>query len=78
VYEDGWVELEWEAGKVLWNDFAERFRFRAGSAPKDWPAIAEPVPSVTWDLSPIFSGDCPGGFDTGMLVFCLVNRFTVV
>lgn len=65
--EDGWIELEWEVGKVLWADFAEQFHFRAGVTSKDWPAIAEPVPSVTWDLSPVFSGDSPGGFGPGML-----------
>lgn len=64
---DGWVDLDWEAGKVLWSDFAESFRFRAGTKSKDWPAIAEPAPSVVWDLSPIFAGACPGGFLAGAL-----------
>lgn len=63
----GWVDLDWDAGKVLWNSFARRFRFRAGSTAENWPAIAEPVPSVTWDLRPIFQGAHPGGFDGGML-----------
>lgn len=61
----GWVDLDWEAGEVLWSDFAEKFRFRAGTTPKDWPAIAEPAPSVVWDLSPIFTGACPGEFLAG-------------
>ncbi len=64
----GWVGLDWEAGKVLWSDFAERFRFRAGTTSKDWPAIAEPAPSVVWDLSAIYSGTCPGGFLAGVQV----------
>ena len=64
---DCWLELEWEVGRVMWSDFAEQFRFRAGTTPKNWPAIAEPEPSVTWDLSPIFAGTCLGGFETGSL-----------
>jgi hypothetical protein len=67
VYAGGWVDLDREVGDVLWADFAEQFRFRAGVTSKRWPAIAEPMPSVVWDLSPIFSGACPGGFDAGSL-----------
>jgi hypothetical protein len=63
----GWVDLDWEAGKVLWSDFAEQFQFRAGITAKDWPAIAEPAPSVVWDLSPIFSGAGTDGFVAGAL-----------
>jgi uncharacterized protein DUF2716 len=62
VEDEVWVELDWDAGKVLWAEFADRFQFRAGTNPDRWPAIVEPTPSVVWDLSRIFTGDCPGGF----------------
>ncbi|WP_436535596.1 DUF2716 domain-containing protein [Actinoplanes sp. HUAS TT8] len=65
--EDCWIDLDWEVGKILWNDFAARFHFRAGTTQSNWPAIVEPAPSITWDLSPIFEGDCPGGFTAGMI-----------
>lgn len=65
VDEEVWIELDWDAGQLLWAEFAERFRFRAGVSPKHWPAIAEPAPSIVWDLSPIFSGAYPGGFAAG-------------
>jgi hypothetical protein len=65
VEEDAWVDLDWDAGKVLWAEFAERFQFRSGVDPRDWPAIVEPVPSVVWDLSPVFTGEYSGGFAAG-------------
>ncbi|WP_043824927.1 DUF2716 domain-containing protein [Rhodococcus opacus] len=34
-----------------WTEFEERFRFRPGMKPESWPAIAEPTPSVTFDLT---------------------------
>ena len=33
-----------------WTEFEERFGFRPGMKPESWPAIAEPTPSVTFDL----------------------------
>jgi hypothetical protein len=35
-----------------WRRFADTYGFRAGTTAKDWPAIREPVPSVTYDLGP--------------------------
>jgi hypothetical protein len=67
VSEGGWVDLDSEIGRILWTDFAERFQFRAGVSVEDWPAVSEPVPSVVWDLSPVFNDDCPGGFAAGSL-----------
>jgi hypothetical protein len=62
---DVWVELD-DADRGLWEEFAERYHFRAGTSPRSWPAIDEPTPSITWDLSRVFAGDCLGGFKTGM------------
>jgi hypothetical protein len=67
VDEGGWVDLDYEIGKILWADFAEQFRFRHGNSAERWPAVSEPVPSVVWDLSPVFNGDYPGGFPAGSL-----------
>lgn len=60
-----WAELDWDAGKVLWAEFADRYQFRAGTSPDKWPAIVEPIPSVVWDLYPVFTGHYPGGFAAG-------------
>jgi hypothetical protein len=78
---DVWVELADDAGRRLWAEFAQRFRFRAGVARTSWPAIDEPAPSVTWDLSRVFAGDCTGGFEAGMrrmaeLVLCTLQDCT--
>ena len=37
----------------VWDRFYDRFRFRPGIDPATWPAILEPVPSVTWSLDPL-------------------------
>jgi hypothetical protein len=37
----------------VWDRFYDRFRFRPGIDPATWPAIFEPVPSVTWSLDPL-------------------------
>jgi hypothetical protein len=37
-----------------WTAFERRFAFRPGTDPATWPAIREPTPSLTIDLSPIF------------------------
>jgi hypothetical protein len=44
---------------------ADRYQFRSATIPEGWPAIIEPAPSVVWDLSPVFDGDYPGGFNAG-------------
>lgn len=40
----------------IWAAFDARFAFRAGVSPDAWPAITEPVPSVTFDLGVIPDG----------------------
>ena len=49
-----WEEIE--AGPS-WDRFEDSFSFRAGTDQSDWPAINEPVGSVTFDLTPCFDGD---------------------
>jgi hypothetical protein len=65
VEDSVWVELDWDAGKMLLHEFIDRYQFRLGVEPVDWPAIVEPTPSVAWDLGPIFAGDYPGGLHAG-------------
>jgi len=66
VDEEVWVELEWDVYKILWAEFPDRFSFGAGVKPEDWPAAVEPIPSVAWDLGPIFNDQYPVGFAAGM------------
>jgi hypothetical protein len=40
----------------LWSAFESRFGFRAGVTEGAWPAIREPKPSLTFDLSGIEDG----------------------
>jgi hypothetical protein len=65
VVNEVWVELDREVGHHLLAEFMDRYQFRLGIESKDWPAIVEPTPSVTWDLASIFTGSYPGGFAAG-------------
>lgn len=48
----GWSELSPEDSSRAWSRFAERFGgLRPSIGPVEWPAIREPTPSVTFDLS---------------------------
>lgn len=47
-----------------WDRFYEKFNFRASPYAPDWPAIDEPTPSVTFDLSPSFGPSLPHAFAT--------------
>jgi hypothetical protein len=58
IEDDVWTKLEHDAQRLLWAEFADRYQFRVGVKPDVWPAIPEPTPSITWDLSSVFtSGD---------------------
>ena len=46
-----WQPLDYA---TAWTTFERRFRFRPSMDPATWPAINEPVPSVTLDLRPVF------------------------
>jgi hypothetical protein len=51
-----WVVLNDEEYREVWSRFDDRFKFRAAVAPDGWPAILEPSPSLTFDLSVIADG----------------------
>jgi hypothetical protein len=53
---DPWIELSGEDYTRLWRRFDATYGFRAGVDPDTWPAIREPAPSVTFDLSGIQDG----------------------
>jgi hypothetical protein len=49
-----WEVLEHDLHNDRWTLFYDRFNFRPGIDPAGWPAITEPTPSVTFDLSPVY------------------------
>ena len=51
-----WQELGRADYDRYWARFNTSFGFRAGVKRESWPAISEPVPSVTYDLSVIQDG----------------------
>lgn len=53
---DAWTELDPAAYDDVWARFERRFGFRPGTTPDAWPAIREPNPSLTFDLSGIEHG----------------------
>ncbi|NIL91695.1 hypothetical protein RhoFasSB10_04044 [Rhodococcus fascians] len=46
----GWTELDRSVTSEHWSRFDNKFGFRPGTTPDSWPAIAEPAPSMTFDL----------------------------
>jgi hypothetical protein len=36
-----WIELDRDAGRQMWSEFADRYQFHAGTSPDRWPAILE-------------------------------------
>jgi hypothetical protein len=59
VENDAWAQLDLDMYETYWSPFDARFGFRPGVDPSTWPAIREPSPSVTIDLSSIFEHDGP-------------------
>ena len=53
---EAWTELGRAGYDDAWARFEGRFGFRAGVTADAWPAIREPVPSLTFDLSVISDG----------------------
>ncbi|HEY2043102.1 MAG TPA: DUF2716 domain-containing protein [Jatrophihabitans sp.] len=49
-----WIELDPDEYDRSWAAFCEQFHFRPSTDPATWPAITEPVPSLTFDLGPVF------------------------
>ena len=54
--DDAWTELGRDEHDECWATFNSRYGFRAGVSPDGWPAISEPVPSVTFDMGVIVDG----------------------
>ncbi|MFJ4223927.1 DUF2716 domain-containing protein [Microbacterium sp. NPDC089695] len=52
----GWREMDPADRESAWDRFEARYGFRASVDPSGWPAISEPTPSITFDLSAIPSG----------------------
>jgi hypothetical protein len=57
VATSAWQKLGSGAYERHWASFEDQFGFRPGTSADTWPAIREPTPSVTIDLSPIFVAD---------------------
>jgi hypothetical protein len=51
-----WAELSRQDYDTWWAKFDDTFGFRTSVSPEGWPAIREPSPSVTFDLSVIEDG----------------------
>jgi hypothetical protein len=47
----GWQHLNKPEHDEVWELFERRFEFRASTDSAHWPGIAEPIPSLTWDLA---------------------------
>jgi len=54
-----WTQLTNRECDLLWRDFETRYTFRAGTTSTSWPAIREPMESVTFDLAPLFDNEGP-------------------
>jgi Protein of unknown function (DUF2716) len=54
--ESAWTEIGRDEYDEVWTRFQDRFGFRASTTSDAWPAIDEPTPSVTFDLSLISDG----------------------
>src|SRR5688572_3286074 len=46
-----WEKLDDLSNEQHWRRIEQEFRFRLGTRPADWPGIAEPAGSVTYDLT---------------------------
>jgi hypothetical protein len=53
-----WEQISFDRYEDFWEPFDTKFDFRPSSTPTG-PAIAEPEPSVTIDLGPVFVGPSP-------------------
>jgi hypothetical protein len=47
---DTWRKLDGRECDAAWDGFYEMFRFKPSTRPEDWPGIAEPAESVTYDI----------------------------
>ena len=51
---DAWVEMTPLDDKGIWNYFKETFAFKPSVYKENFPAIIEPIPSITYSISEIF------------------------
>lgn len=60
-----WTELPFDEYDDLWARFESLYGFRASTTADGWPAIKEPAPSITFDLTVITDGPQRGAaFDS--------------
>jgi Protein of unknown function (DUF2716) len=57
VTSEAWAQVDLDKYETYWTPFDAKFRFRPGVDPSSWPAIREPSPSVTIDLTPVFENE---------------------
>jgi hypothetical protein len=51
---NAWIELSESGWAAVWNRFESQFAFRPSVKENDWPAIQEPIPSITYRILSIF------------------------
>jgi hypothetical protein len=77
----GWRQLGQHEYVPVWDRFDRRFDFQASIEPSRWPAIAEPIPSLTWDLA-VSRHDLEERWRSGQLRFAVdenrLNRLVMV
>jgi hypothetical protein len=50
---ESWLPLDEAAYELEWSRFESRYGFHASTTPDAWPAISEPLDSLTFDVSVI-------------------------
>ena len=74
-----WEEIPLERYEDYWGPFEQRYHFAPSM--QSWPGIDEPVPSVTFDLAPVFDDSVQARFNAGeravnaLAVLALVRAF---
>lgn len=54
--QQAWTQLADTDAHRAWTTFNARYRFRASTRPEGWPAIDDPTPSLTFDLTAVDDG----------------------
>lgn len=73
-----WEELDIGEYDRLWSRFESLYGFRAHTEPEGWPAIREPVGSVTFDLAPAWVEDACGFWTTQAVNHLVVRSLACV
>ena len=68
-----WEPMGEDEEQTVWDLFYEQLGFRPSVDPGKWPGIAEPTPSITFDIAHAFSGDpaAPTLADLNVVAFTL-------